>query len=112
MAGPARLKIEVIASTGKAQRELSAVGKAASGLSKIGSIGKVGFKAMAAGATAVAGATGAMVTSLAKTGIAYQSLEQSSRAAFKTLLGSEKAAGKMADSIRSFAFVPVPCALT
>ncbi|VEW13564.1 tape measure domain [Brevibacterium casei] len=54
------------------------------------------------GTAAVAGVT-ALGVSAAKTGTAYNTLEQTSRAAFKTVLGSADAANKMMEELSAFA---------
>jgi len=57
------------------------------------------FRTAEVAATAVAGA---VATSLVKTGVGYNDLEQKARAAFSTILGSEDAAAQMMTSIRDF----------
>lgn len=70
--------------------------------SQAGKIIAAGFAVGAAGAAVLGGA-------LIKTGVAYNTLEQSSLAAFKTILGSNEAAIQMQDSIRKFALTsPFP----
>lgn len=61
-------------------------------------------------ATGVALAAGAgLLASTIKTGIAYNTLNQTSRAAFQTILGSGKAADQMMSDIREFAMTsPFP----
>lgn len=50
-----------------------------------------------------AGAGTALLTSALKTGTAYNTLEQTSRAAFKTVLGSQEAAAEMMEKVAAFA---------
>lgn len=61
-----------------------------------------GRNLMALGAVAGAGFA-ALGVNIAKTGIEYNTLEQTSRAAFKTILGSTEAANKMMDDLMAFA---------
>lgn len=86
--------------TGPAEKKTRTFGE------KVGETGQKiasGFKSMfAAASTAIVGAAAAGATSIIRTGVAYNSLEQSARAAFKTILGSSKAADSMMNKIAEF----------
>lgn len=58
--------------------------------------------AAAAVTAAVVATSTALAISVVKTGVAYNTLEQTSRAAFKTILGSAEAAEEMMGKIREF----------
>lgn len=74
-------------------------GKQASGLSDAArAVGRVSLKAFGAASTAVIG----LGTAALSTGVAYNSLEQNSRAALTTLLGSAQAATEQMNELREF----------
>lgn len=66
-----------------------------------GIVGKLG--PMAAGLGGVGVAAAGLLASTVRTGIAYNTLSQTSRAAFTTILGSSQAADQMMDRITRFA---------
>lgn len=61
------------------------------------------FQSLATAATVVGGAMTALTVLVAKTGIEYNSLQQSSRAALSTLLGGAQAANAQMDKLDAFA---------
>lgn len=81
----------------------SAIGNIGDKASSVGSrIAGVFGKAFGAVSAAVGLAGTFSIAALAKTGIEYNSLEQTSRAAFKTILGSSEAAADMMAKIGAF----------
>jgi len=73
-----------------------------SGLSKVGvAVAGVGKAAAVAGGLAVGGLV-AMTAATVKGGVAYNQLEQTSRAALKTVLGSASAATNQMEALREF----------
>lgn len=85
---------DIQSATSKAGSLVSGVGRTV-----LGDLGRLGSQT----ATAVATASAAAATSLGKVGIEYNTLEQSSFAAYKTLLGTEDAARRMQEDLREFA---------
>lgn len=75
---------------------------ASAALSKLQSLGGAVARGLRTSATAITAVGAAATVSLVKTGIAYNDLEQKSKAAFTTILGSEQAAKDMMSSIRDF----------
>lgn len=97
--GTIRLDYDDAASP-RATNSINAIGDRAS---SIGSkIAGVFGKAFAAVSAAVGLAGTFSVGALVKTGLEYNSLEQTSRAAFKTILGSAEAAATMMEKIATF----------
>lgn len=97
--GTIRLDYDDAASP-KASSTIDAIGDKASSVGSriVGVFGKA-FGAVSA-AVGLAGTFS--IAALAKTGIEYNSLEQTSRAAFKTILGSADAAAQMMEKIGAF----------
>src|SRR5690606_19400510 len=91
---------------GEAAKATGQVGEAASDAEKKSS--RIGDAARTAGRVAVTGlgiaatATAALGTAALTTGLAYNSLEQTSRAALTTLLGSAQAATAQMGELREF----------
>jgi len=77
-------------------------GLASAALGKLQSLGSSVARSLQTTATAVAAVGAAATVSLVKTGLAYNDLEQKSKAAFTTILGSEQAAADMMSNIREF----------
>jgi tape measure domain-containing protein len=79
-------------------------GRAASTISQgIGRVGVSSMKSLGITAGIAGGAMAGVGISTIKTGIGYNTLNQTARAAFKTILGSGEAAQKMMDDITKFA---------
>lgn len=85
---------DISSATRNAAGRLGGVGKTV-----LGDLGRIGTQT----AAVVAAASTAAAVSLGKIGIEYNTLEQSSLAAFKTLLGTEEAAKRMQADLREFA---------
>ncbi|MGI6878839.1 tape measure protein [Microbacterium sp. gxy059] len=89
------------------RRDARSAGTSLEGAGKAGDKVAEGIKAgMRTAATAVTGvsvATGAWMTSLFKTGAAYNTMQQTSRAALKTLLGSTEAVNAQMAKLDDFA---------
>lgn len=85
---------DISSATRNAATRLGGVGKTI-----VGDLGRLGAQTAAVVGTASAAAA----VSLGKIGLQYNTLEQSSLAAFKTLLGTEEAAKRMQADLREFA---------
>lgn len=72
------------------------------GLSRVGQAAVSAGKAAAAVGGLAAGGLAVMTTSVVKGGVAYNNLEQTSRAALKTVLGSATAATNQMEQLREF----------
>jgi tape measure domain-containing protein len=108
--GTARGVIEIVyddSGSKPAQRSTEELGAQAESVgSRISSAFKSAFTAVSA---IVVAASATMITSLVHTGVAYNSLVQTSTAAFTTILGSAAAAKKMMADISAFAMTsPFP----
>lgn len=77
--------------------------KAAQEAKRVAAESQKAYQAMGGAMLAVGSATGALLVSLAKTGIAYNTLQQTSRAALTTLLGGAKQANEQMDRLDDFA---------
>lgn len=78
------------------------VGTQARGMETLGRVARGAGQVIASVGTVAAGAMGALGLSVIKTGIEYNTLEQTSRAALTTLLGSAEAASAQMDKLREF----------
>lgn len=91
------------------QEYISGMEEAAKKTREVGSEGeklaqqRANFQALGGAMIAVGGATTAMYTAALKTGIAYNTLQQTSRAALKTMLGSTEAVNEQMDKLDAFA---------
>lgn len=72
-------------------------------ISKVRSAGKAAFEQTAVGVGAASVAVTALTTSLFSQGVAYNQLQQTSRAALRTLLGGAEAANAQMDKLDAFA---------
>uniref|UniRef100_UPI0025E1196D tape measure protein n=1 Tax=uncultured Microbacterium sp. TaxID=191216 RepID=UPI0025E1196D len=91
----------------KADRDLSAfkskLEQTDSAASKLGRSAEQTFRAAAVGIGVASTAAAAYVTHLFKTGVAYNTLQQTSRAALKTLVGGAEQANAQMDKLDAFA---------
>lgn len=100
MGRPANLVVNIL---GNAHDLLKALGETDGALGKLSSAAGSVVNGVAAGWTVAAVATAKLATSVFKTGIEYNTLEQRAGAAFRTVLGSQDAASKMMGDLRAFA---------
>ena len=82
------------------------VGKATSAWKGLGGGIASGAKTMANALGLAAGSTTALTANLLKTGSAYNVLQQNSRAALRSILGSAEAANAQMDKLDDFARLP------
>jgi len=99
MGRPANLVVNILGNNSDLARALSSSDSA---LGKFGAGANQVMTGIATKWTAAAVAGGIFVTSVFKTGVAYNQLNQTATAAFKTILGSADAATGMMDELTKF----------
>lgn len=91
---------KAIASIGASAQD---VGRQSTAMNRLGDAARGFGRTAAAVGTVAAGSLAALAVQTFRTGIAYNTLEQASRAALTTLLGSVEAANEQMDRLREFA---------